>query len=145
MLKIIDRYDSFALLIIKNMVVGTANNLANINGIEFLTQLYLKSKNAVFVNLIRSILMQQTTDKFVDVNSLFRLADLSPQLLDLALQKLVDVSKNKTKGTEFENYIPKLFEMLDPVVSGRPEKTRLLSLHILSNLSLKDNLRNVIS
>ena len=67
------------------MNANIANNLANINGIEFITQLFMKTKNAVFVNMIRAILLQQTTDKFVDVNSLFKLADLSPTLLDLAL------------------------------------------------------------
>jgi hypothetical protein len=36
-LKVIDRYDSFALLIVKNMSANIANNLANINGIEYLT------------------------------------------------------------------------------------------------------------
>ena len=36
-LKVIDRYDSFALLIVKNMNSNIANNLANINGIEYLT------------------------------------------------------------------------------------------------------------
>ena len=54
----IDRYDSFALLIVKNMSANIANNLANINGIEYLTQLYLKTKTAVYIAMIRAILLQ---------------------------------------------------------------------------------------
>jgi len=44
------------------------------------------------VNLIRSILTFGTQEKYVDVNNLFRLVQLSPQLQDLALKKLEEFS-----------------------------------------------------
>ena len=56
-LKVIDNYNSFALLIVKNMSANIANNLANINGIEYLTQLYMKTKTAVYIAMIRAILL----------------------------------------------------------------------------------------
>ena len=43
-MKVIEKYDSFTLLMIKNMDKNVANNLANVNAVEYLTQLYVKSK-----------------------------------------------------------------------------------------------------
>ena len=76
-MKVIEKYDSFTLLMIKNMDKNVANNLANVNAVEYLTQLYVKSKQQVYINLIRAILIHSTSDKFVDVNSLFKLSELS--------------------------------------------------------------------
>ena len=43
-LKVIEKYDGFILLMIKNMDKSIANNLANVNGVEYLTQLYMNNK-----------------------------------------------------------------------------------------------------
>jgi len=75
-IKIIETYDSFALLMIKNMNEKIANNVAQTNGIDELIKSYIQNKHQVVANLLRAVLSFQTTSKFSDVKSLFRLSTL---------------------------------------------------------------------
>ena len=94
-LNIIPRYTNFAVLMIRNMTEAIANNIANANGIEILNKAYDSTEQTVLVNLIRSILTFQTSDRFIDVNGLFKLSKLSPQLQDMSLRKLEEISQIK--------------------------------------------------
>lgn len=78
LLKILQNYQSFAHLLIKHMNEGTANILANQNGIQMLLQYFSKSQEPVFINLIRAILVFSNSEKNVDVKSLFELSMAVP-------------------------------------------------------------------
>lgn len=67
----VDRYQSFALAMIKNMNEGVANALVNANGIEVLAQLYHKTNQQMFISLVKAMLASQTSNQVLDVNGLF--------------------------------------------------------------------------
>ena len=99
--------------------------------------------------MIKYVLTYQTTTRFVDVNSLFRLSKLNPQLEQMSFKKLEEISQvrqtaiiNKNLESQFENFVPYLIEFLQH--KDKSEKIRLHALSILANLSLREVLRPLI-
>lgn len=93
-LKLLGNYSSFASIMAKYMTTEIANNIANSNGIDILMKLYSNTERQVYLILIQHVLAFFTTSRFIDVNSLFRLSQLSPALQDQSLKKLDEISKN---------------------------------------------------
>lgn len=144
MLRLLPSYPQFIEHMIKNVTPELAATLISNNAAEFLLGYFIKHKKTFYINLLLQLIKYESINTLVNVKTIFKLSEVSPQLKEITFQKLEQISRinlaqHKKIEVEFETIIPQLFECLDS--RDCSEKSKLAILMTLANLSLRDTLR----
>lgn len=126
------------------MTSQLANALVECNSLEVLMALFNRHKKQIYVALILQLLTYQTS-KHLNVASLFKLSQVSPQLHEITFKQIESIAgqpSDPKTDAQFEGFVGFMIDLCLKSTEAGIEGTRARIVAILANLAIRESHRS---